>query len=182
MGLSPAALTGRAPAPGLPAPLTLLTSMFQHGGWMHLAGNMWFLHLFGDNVEDRLGHLRYLLFYLGAGLCAAGLQVALDPGSTIPIVGASGAIAGVLGAYLAWYPRARIDTLVFLGIFIRRMDLPALWFLGFWFLGQLLGILGPAGGVAYGAHIGGFLAGLAVGFGAGKKTRSLSAARRRARG
>ncbi len=168
-GLIPAVLTGEARlAVGLraaPAPLTLLTSMFLHGGVLHLAGNLLYLWVFGNNVEDRLGHGRFLLFYAGAGLAAAALQIALDPGSRVPMVGASGAISGVLGAYMVLWPRARVLVfLPFLPFFLPRI--PAFWLLGLWFLGQLGGVLSPAGeagGVAFGAHIGGFLAGVLVG-------------------
>ena len=114
----------------IPAPLTLLTSMFVHGSILHLAGNMLYLWIFGDNIEDTLGHLNYLFFYLACGLCAAGSQVIIEPGSTIPMVGASGAIAGVLGAYLVLHPQARILTFVFLLFYIRVMYLPAAILLG----------------------------------------------------
>lgn len=168
LGLVPAVLTGEARLhPGLaaaPAPLTLVTSMFLHGGLLHLAGNLLYLWVFGNNVEDRLGHLPYLLFYLAAGLAAAGLQVALEPGSRLPMVGASGAISGVLGAYLVFWPHARV--LIFLPLlpfFLPRIR--AGWLLGFWFAMQLAGVFGApseVGGVAFGAHVGGFLAGLLV--------------------
>ncbi len=169
LGLVPAVLTGEARLhPGLaalPAPLTLVTSMFLHGGFLHLAGNLLYLWIFGNNVEDRLGHLPYLLFYLVAGLAAAGLQVALEPGSRLPMVGASGAISGVLGAYLVFWPHARV--LIFLPLlpfFLPRIR--AGWLLGFWFAMQLAGAFGSpseVGGVAFWAHVGGFLVGLAVG-------------------
>ena len=144
---------------------TVFSSMFVHGGIIHFAGNMLFLWVFGDNVEDRLGHVKYLLFYLGAGVAAAWTQVAVDMDSQVPMVGASGAIAGVLGAYLLLYPYNRITTLIFF-FFITVIQLPALFVLGFWFVLQLfngLGSLGPSaagGGVAYMAHIGGFVAGV----------------------
>ncbi|MFN6977809.1 MAG: rhomboid family intramembrane serine protease [Gemmobacter sp.] len=144
---------------------TLLTSMFLHGGWMHLAGNMLFLWIFGDNMEDAFGHTGFLGFYLCAGLAAAGLQIAADPGSPIPMVGASGAIAGVLGGYLLLYPRARVDVLIILIIFFRVLPVPAWVMLGLWFAFQIVGGLNTpsdAGGVAYWAHAGGFLAGLAL--------------------
>lgn len=146
---------------------TLLTSMFLHGGWMHLLGNMLFLHVFGDNLEDRLGHGRFLGFYLGAGLAAALAQMAADPGSTVPMVGASGAIAGVLGGYLLLYPRARVDVLFILFVFFKVVPIPAWIVLGVWFALQVLsGATTPtdAGGVAYWAHVGGFVAGLALAF------------------
>ena len=144
-------------APGL----TLLTSMFLHGGWMHLIGNMWYLWIFGDNVEDRFGHAGYLLFYLGAGIVAALVQYATNPVSGLPTVGASGAIAGVLGAYAMAFPRARVITLVPLFVFIQIIPLPALLVLGLWFVIQFFsGTLALAstmtGGIAFWAHIGGF--------------------------
>ena len=149
------------------APLyTLVTSMFLHGGWLHLLGNMLFLWVFGDNIEGAMGTVRFAAFYLLCGLAAAAAQVATDPGSTTPVVGASGAIAGVLGAYARLYPRARVKTLVFLGIFVTVIAIPAWVLLGVWFGLQLLsglpqlGRLGGNGGVAFWAHIGGFVAGL----------------------
>ena len=145
--------------------LAPLTSMFLHGGWLHLLGNMWFLHIFGNNVEDVMGSGRFVLFYLLSGLAAAGAQVAAQPGSTIPMVGASGAIGGVMGAYVLLYPRAGITTFVFLGIFARMMVIPATVMLGYWFLLQLLsGTLsgGEGGGVAFWAHVGGFVGGLVL--------------------
>ncbi len=148
---------------------TLLTSMFLHGGWMHLIGNMWFLYIFGDNVEDRLGKPLFLLFYLAAGVGAAALQVAVMPGSTVPTIGASGAIAGVLGAYAVVYPGARVLTLVWLFIFVRFFHIPAVLFLGLWFVMQFFSGLGSlassgGGGVAWWAHVGGFVVGGAVGY------------------
>ncbi len=142
----------------------LFTSMFMHGGWMHLIGNLWFLWIFGNNVEDSMGHLRFVLFYLVTGLAAALAHIWTDPGSTIPMVGASGAISGVMGAYVVLYPRARIDTLFWFVFFIRVIPLPAWVMLGYWMFLQLAGsastALGGGGGVAYGAHIGGFIAGV----------------------
>ena len=140
---------------------TLLSSMFLHGGWAHLIGNMWYLWIFGDNVEDRFGHASYLLFFLGAGIVASLVQYATNPASSLPTVGASGAIAGVLGAYAVAFPRARIVTLVPLFIFIQIMALPALLVLGMWFVIQFFsGTLALAsalgGGIAFWAHIGGF--------------------------
>jgi membrane associated rhomboid family serine protease len=149
-------------------PATILTSMFLHGSFAHLLGNMWFLWLFGDNVEDRMGHLRFLVFYLLCGLGAAGLHVALDPHSLVPTVGASGAIAGVLGAYFLLFPRARVLTLVPLLFVLTTAAIPAVVFIGLWFVFQWLGatqaIFQPTGmgGIAYGAHVGGFLAGLVL--------------------
>jgi membrane associated rhomboid family serine protease len=144
---------------------TLLTSMFLHGGWLHLFGNMWFLWLFGDNLEDEMGHLRYLGFYLLGGLAAAALQIASGPGSPLPMVGASGAIAGVMGGYLLLFPRARVDVLFIFVIFFRIFAIPAWIVLGVWFALQLFsGAVTPTdeGGVAYWAHAGGFLAGLVL--------------------
>jgi membrane associated rhomboid family serine protease len=145
------------------------TSMFLHGGWLHLIGNCWYLWIFGDNVEDRLGHLRYLVFYLGAGLASGALHVASSPGSVVPTVGASGAIAGVLGAYLLMFPRARVVTLVPLFVFIQLMALPAVLVLGLWFVFQffsgamsLLYSTNQSGGVAWWGHIGGFTFGVLV--------------------
>jgi hypothetical protein len=146
--------------------LTLVTSMFLHGGWLHLIGNMWYLWIFGDNVEDRLGRGKYLLFYLAAGIVAALLQYALAPASQLPTVGASGAIAGVLGGYLVAFPRARVVTLVPLFPFFQVMALPAVVVLGFWFVIQFfngalsLGFGGAGGGVAWWAHVGGFAFGI----------------------
>ncbi|HVK04754.1 MAG TPA: rhomboid family intramembrane serine protease [Armatimonadaceae bacterium] len=146
--------------------LTLFTSMFMHGGLLHLGGNMLYLMIFGNNIEDSLGKVRFLLFYLLCGVLAAGAQIAIGPGSAVPTLGASGAIAGVLGGYLILYPRARVDSLVILGFLITRASIPAFFLLGFWlvsqFFGQFLGFMkgGSGGGVAYMAHIGGFVAGM----------------------
>ena len=145
----------------IPAPLTLFTSMFVHGGILHLAGNMLYLWVFGDNIEDTLGHAKYLLFYIVCGLGAAISQVMIDPGSSVPMVGASGAIAGVLGAYLVLHPQANVLTFVFLIFFIRVMYLPAAVLLGIWFFIQIFSAFtGGGGGVAWYAHIGGFLVGV----------------------
>jgi len=142
---------------------TLVTHMFLHGGWFHLIGNLWFLWVFGDNVEDAMGPARFAIFYLLCGLAAAGAQIATDPSSAIPMVGASGAIGGVMGAYARLYPRARVIVLIFLGIFWTTVSLPAIAMLGYWFFIQLAGGLptlqGAGGGVAFWAHVGGFLAG-----------------------
>ena len=150
--------------------LTLITSQFLHGGWLHLLGNLLFLWIFGNNVEDRLGRFRFLLFYLVGGVVAGLAQVVIDPGSTIPMVGASGAIAATLGAYLVLFPRARITSLVFLGFFYQLIDVPAVVVLVFWFVLQLIdglasiGVTDTAGGgVAFFAHIGGFVFGVIVG-------------------
>ena len=148
-------------------PTTFLTSMFLHGGLMHLAGNMLFLWVFGDNMEDAMGHFGFLSFYLASGLAAAGAQFGADPSSTVPMVGASGAIAGVMGGYLLLYPRARVDILIILVVFIRVIPVPAWLVLGAWFGIQILqGAALPtdAGGVAYWAHAGGFVAGLVLTF------------------
>lgn len=142
---------------------TVLTSMFLHGGWLHLAGNMLFLWIYGDNLEDEMGHAGFLAFYLVSGVAAAGLQIASDIGSGVPMVGASGAIAGVMGGYLLLYPRAKIDVLFTFVIFFRIFAIPAWIVLGLWLAIQVLsGAVTPTdgGGVAYFAHIGGFLAGL----------------------
>ena len=145
----------------------LLTSMFLHGGWMHVIGNMWFLWIYGDNVEDVLGHPRFLLFYLLCGIAAGLVQVMASPGSRIPTVGASGAIAGVMGAYLIKFPHSRILTLVPIFIFFTTMEIPAVFMLLYWFVIQLfsgVGSIGSSsvshGGVAWFAHIGGFLTGM----------------------
>ena len=148
---------------------TLITSQFLHGGWLHLLGNMLYLWIFANNVEDRLGRPGFLLFYLAGGVAAALAQVAVDPTSTIPTIGASGAIAATLGAYVVFYPRARITSLVFLGFFYQLIDVPAVLVLGFWFVLQVIDGLtsmgmveSNSGGVAIFAHIGGFLAGASV--------------------
>lgn len=166
-GLIPSVLLGERQLPpeldlGFPA-LTLFTSMFLHGGWMHLIGNMWFLWIFGNNIEDVLGHGRFLLFYILAGLGAAAVQIFFNPGSEIPMVGASGAISGILGAYILLFPHARILTFVWLGFFITTMHIRAVWFLGIWFGMQALNAIvsdGSGGGIAWWAHIGGFVAGI----------------------
>jgi membrane associated rhomboid family serine protease len=145
---------------------TLFSSMFMHGSWFHLLSNMWTLYIFGDNVEDRMGSGRYLLFYLLAGLAAGLVQVYFAPTSSIPTIGASGAIAGVLGAYLLLFPRARVITLIPIFILPWFVEIPAYFFLGIWFLSQLssgllsLGAAGNFGGIAWWAHIGGFVFGL----------------------
>ncbi len=149
----------------IPAWLTLFTSMFMHGGWMHLIGNMLFLWVFGNNLEDAFGKARFLLFYLVCGLVAAAAHVFSTPESLIPTIGASGAIGGVLGGYLILYPQARIVTLIPMGFFLYTTELPALIFLPIWFGMQFLGIFASSlggGGVAYWAHVGGFLAGIAL--------------------
>jgi membrane associated rhomboid family serine protease len=144
--------------------LTIFTAMFMHGGVLHIAGNMLFLWIFGNNVEDAMGRIKFLLFYLAGGVVAALAQVAISPNSTVPTLGASGAIAAVLGAYALLYPRARVVTLIFIVFFVTVITVPALLVLGLWFLFQLLDAasqpVGGGGGVAYFAHIGGFLFGL----------------------
>ncbi len=148
----------------VPVYATVLTSMFVHGGLFHIAGNMLYLWIFGDNVEDRMGRLRFLIFYLLSGLAAAAAQILSNPVSRVPMIGASGAISGVLGAYLLLFPHARVVTLIFFGWFIRLVEIPVLFVLGFWIVVQVLsGVFTPAdeaGGVAWFAHIGGFVAGL----------------------
>jgi membrane associated rhomboid family serine protease len=180
-GLMPAVLTMSVPAgvtvplgeglacvtEGGPGVVNVFTSMFMHGGWMHLIGNMWFLWLFGNNVEDAMTRPRFLLFYLLSGIGAALAQVAVDPASTIPMVGASGAISGVMGAYLVLYPRVRVFTLVPLGFIFTSIALPAWFMLIYWMGLQLLGGFtrigsGAEGGVAFWAHIGGFVVGLVL--------------------
>ena len=145
---------------------TLITSMFLHGGWLHFLGNMLYLWIFGDNVEDRLGHFRFVAFYLLCGVVAALAQVVMRPDSLIPTIGASGAIAGVMGAYLVMYPHSRVLTLVPFIVFWDLIEIPAVFFLGIWFLMQLLSGVGSlavtadTGGVAFWAHVAGFMAGL----------------------
>jgi membrane associated rhomboid family serine protease len=146
---------------------TLISSMFLHGGWSHVLGNMWYLWIFGDNVEDRMGHGRFLVFYLLCGIVAAFGQILMDPTSTLPTIGASGAIAGVMGAYFVLYPQSRVLTLIPLIIFWEIVELPAIFLLGFWFLMQLFSAGAIAatsnsqgGGVAFMAHVAGFVTGL----------------------
>lgn len=155
------------PSPPVPPWLTLLTCIFLHGGWLHFVGNMWFLYIFGDNVEDRLGHVGYLAFYLLAGVGASAAHLLTNADSGVPTIGASGAIAGVMGSYLLLYPRAMVLTLVPIFFFIQIVVLPAPLFLGVWFLlqffqGTLAITATQAGGVAWWAHIGGFVFGLAA--------------------
>jgi membrane associated rhomboid family serine protease len=145
----------------------VFTSMFLHGSWMHLIGNMWFLWVFGDNIEDSMGHLRFLIFYLLSGVVAALFQVFANPASGIPMVGASGAVSGVMGAYLVLYPRVRVFALVIIGFFFTSIALPAWTMLLYWaaiqFISGLFGLLAEErGGVAFWAHVGGFVAGLAL--------------------
>jgi membrane associated rhomboid family serine protease len=167
-GLIPCDLTGACEVLGraFSSDLTLVTSMFVHAGLFHYAGNMLYLWIFGNNVEDAMGRLRFLTFYLACGLVAAFAQVLVNPASRIPMVGASGAVSGILGAYLLLYPQARVLTLVPIIVFFRVMEIPAGVVLGFWIVVQLLnGMLtfdAEGGGVAWFAHIGGFLAGFAL--------------------
>ncbi len=178
LGLIPGELTGRVPD-GTVVPLgpnagcqiggaawhTTVTSMFLHGGWFHLIGNMWFLWVFGNNIEDSMGHGRFVAFYAVCGLLAAGAQVMVNPSSAIPMVGASGAISGIMGAYLVLYPRVRVHMLVVLGFFITTVAVPASWMLLYWVFLQLIGTTtasGSGGGVAFMAHLGGFIAGAAL--------------------
>lgn len=172
-GVIPGGLTGLPSSTELPAgvgcsgpwagPVTVVTSMFLHGSWLHLVGNLWFLWIFGNNIEDSMGHVRFLVFYLLAGTAAAGAQAWADPGSPLPMVGASGAISGIMGAYLLLYPRARVTTLLVIVILIQIVRIPAWVMLGYWFLVQLVAasLQQPgSGGVAFWAHAGGFLAGV----------------------
>lgn len=180
LGLIPGELTGMLP-PGVRFPMGdglvcltdpgrqlshLITSMFLHGSWMHLIGNMWFLWLFGNNVEDSMGRPRFVVFYLACGLTAAVAQVATNPASPIPMVGASGAISGVMGGYLLLYPNVRVFCLVFLGFFVTSIGLPAWLMLIYWlalqFVSGLAAFGGEGGGVAFWAHVGGFVAGLVL--------------------
>lgn len=169
-GAIPAVVFGNASLPpdlvALPALASLLTSMFLHGGWMHLIGNMLYLWIFGNNIEDVMGHARFVVFYVTCGILAALSHALTDPGSTVPMVGASGAISGVLGAYLLLFPRAQVLVLIPLGLFTRVMYVPAALVLGLWFVIQILSggmSLGrQGGGVAFFAHVGGFVAGMAL--------------------
>ncbi len=178
LGLVPGELLGTLPAgtridlgPQLVCELgssqtwhTVISSMFMHGGWMHIIGNMWFLLIFGDNVEDAMGSVRFAIFYVLCGIAAAGLQVATNVESAIPMVGASGAIGGVMGAYVLLYPRVHVHLLIFLGFYVTTIAVPAVLMLGYWILLQLVsGIASQGatgGGVAFWAHVGGFAAGM----------------------
>jgi membrane associated rhomboid family serine protease len=177
LGTIPAEITGRLSGAGsfpggVPCQLgglawpTMITSMFLHGSWMHLIGNLWFLWIFGNNVEDSMGHGRFLVFYLLAGLVASGSHIASDPSSPIPMVGASGAISAIMGAYLVLYPKARVYTLFIIVILIRVFPLPAWFFLLYWLSLQVaysnLQLSQAGGGVAFWAHIGGFVAGVTL--------------------
>ena len=145
---------------------TVVFSIFLHGGWFHLIGNMWFLWLFGDNIEDAFGHVGYLAFYLLCGIVAALVQLAVSPGSAVPMVGASGAISGVMGAYIVRYPHAPVRVLIFLIVFFFIVRVPAIVMLGYWFVLQVVGALPQLGadvdGVAFWAHVAGFLTGIAI--------------------
>jgi len=205
LGLIPSNLLGtRVLAPDLVmvlAWLSVLTSMFLHGGWMHLIGNMVYLWVFGNNVEDAMGHVKFVIFYVLSGLGAAAGQILSDPSSTVPMIGASGAVSGVLGAYLLLYPHARVTLLLWFGFLIYPIKIRALWVLGIWIGLQFFNAAGDdgAGGVAWWAHIGGFLVGMALipffryrhipMFGHGKEThepetsvKTFSAVRRRTTG
>ncbi|NLG15879.1 MAG: rhomboid family intramembrane serine protease [Fibrobacter sp.] len=178
LGLIPGELLGKIPdgyrmslpggltcfLDGNPDWYTLISHMFAHGGWFHIIGNLWFLAIFGDNVEDSMGRGRYLLFYLLCGVAAAGVQMLIHPSSLVPMVGASGAISGVMGAYAVLYPRSPVHMLVIFGIFIDKIIVPAYLMLAYWFLLQLISAIptigGQEGGVAFWAHIGGFAAGV----------------------
>ncbi len=182
LGAIPGELLGNVP-PGTEVPLgpgvacridaepawtTVVTSMFLHGGWFHLLGNMWFLWVFGDNVEDAMGRARFVLFYLLCGLAAVAAQMASNPDSAIPMVGASGAIGGVMGAYAVLYPKVGVHMLLVLGFYVDRIVVPAWLMLGYWFLLQIVGgipaLASEGGGVAFWAHAGGFLAGVLLVF------------------
>jgi len=167
LGAVPARLFGKmtSDTAALPAVITVLTSMFLHGGWMHLIGNMLYLWIFGNNVEDAMGHVRYLLLYLVSGSVAVFVQALLATSSTVPMIGASGAISGVLGSYLLLYPHARVLVLIPIGFLSRLIYLRAMFVLGFWFLLQLLSALladPNQPGVAFAAHAGGFVSGLVL--------------------
>ncbi|MCA9055845.1 MAG: rhomboid family intramembrane serine protease [Planctomycetaceae bacterium] len=168
-----------APPPAVTPLLTMFTCIFLHGGWMHILGNMWFLWIFGDNIEDRLGHLGFALFYVASGLAASAAHYLTDSASQVPTIGASGAIAGVMGAYFVWYTHSRVHSLIPVFGFLQFVEIPAPFFLGIWFLMQFLqGSMTAAegGGVAWWAHIGGFVFGVGIALlmkvtGAGGPTR-----------
>ncbi|HWA88469.1 MAG TPA: rhomboid family intramembrane serine protease [Rhizomicrobium sp.] len=169
LGFTPAAFFGFERAPswilGVPPALTLITHMFLHGGFWHIAGNLLYLWIFGNNIEEAMGHFRYTLFYLASGIAAALTMGLMDPSSQVPMVGASGAISGVLGAYMLLYPRARVRVLVPIGIIPVIFWIRAVWVVGIWFLLQLLSAAytgASDSGVAFWAHVGGFIAGLAL--------------------
>ena len=159
---------GMCPLTGDGSWTTAVSSMFMHGGWMHIIGNMWFLYIFGDNVEDVMGSVRFVLFYVLSGLGAAGAQMFSNPESLVPMVGASGAIGGVMGAYIVLYPRVHVHMFVFFGFFMTTFAVPAVFMLGYWFLLQVFGGFGSlgveGGGTAFWAHVGGFVAGAGLVF------------------
>ncbi len=166
-GMIPAILFGYSELSGplkiIPPSLSVLTSMFLHGGWMHIIGNMTYLYIFGDNIEERLGKLKFIIFYLVTGIFAAFTQAIIDPTSTIPMIGASGAIAGILGGYLVLYPKANIKVLFWFIIFVKVIKIRAFIVLGGWIIIQFISFNGTdlnSGGVAYAAHIGGFISGV----------------------
>ncbi len=160
--------------------LTPLTSMFLHGGWFHLIGNLWFLSVFGDNVEDSMGTVRFVAFYLLCGLAAVAAQIASNPDAAVPMIGASGAIGGVMGAYAVLYPRAPVHMIIFFGFVFTRIVVPAVFMLGYWLLLQLLGgipaLSADGGGIAFWAHVGGFVAGVTL-IGPFKRTDRVAAHR-----
>ncbi len=169
LGVVPIVLFGQAELPPelyiVPAPVTILTSMFLHGGWMHLIGNMLYLWIFGNNVEDSMGHTRFVVFYVICGAAAVFAHALPNPQSEIPMIGASGAISGVLGAYLLLHPHARVLVAIPIGFFLHTVRLPAMWVLGLWFVLQLISSLAAdpnSPGVAFLAHIGGFVAGVVL--------------------
>jgi len=145
----------------IPIPMTIFSAMFMHGGLLHVGGNMLYLWIFGNNIEDVMGHIRFFIFYLICGVAASLAHIVMETGSRIPMIGASGAVAGILGAYILLFPKARILCLMFLFYFIRLIYVPALVVLGFWFILQVFyaGVVGAQGGVAWFAHIGGFITG-----------------------
>jgi membrane associated rhomboid family serine protease len=165
LGFIPAVVFGSDELPAslawIPAPATVFTSMFLHGGLLHLGGNLLYLWIFGDNIEDRMGHGRFVLFYVLCGIAAALAQAVPDPGSRVPMIGASGAISGVLGAYAVLYPNVRVLVAIPVFVVLYTPRLPAIWVLGLWFVGQLLSsmALESGAGVAFRAHVGGFVAG-----------------------
>jgi len=169
LGMIPAVLFDIKDLPAelasVPSMMTLFTSMFLHGGWMHIIGNMLYLWIFGDNVEDAMGHTRFVVFYLLCGVAAAMAQALPNPASEVPMIGASGAISGVLGAYLLLYPHSRVLVVIPIGFYLHTTRIPAGWVLGLWFGLQLFNSLASAGqeaGVAWSAHIGGFIAGMVL--------------------
>ena len=161
-GAIPEYIFSGSPAAGIPAYLTLITSLFLHGGFVHLAGNMLFLWIFGDNIEDRLGRFPFVLFYIACGIAATLTHVWHNPASSTPLIGASGAVSGVLGAYLLLFPKARVQVLVILFIFITTVKVPAIIFIGVWAAIQFINISGGHPQIAWYAHIGGFITGIVI--------------------